>query len=446
MGEPADNALSPLEEQAVGRQMMRQVRSSLPLARDTQLNEYIDTLGQQLVQASGRQNSAFQFFIVRDDSINAFAIPGGYIGINVGLVNAMKYEDQLAGVLAHEIAHVTQRHHARMFAIGKSNSLSAAATILAAILIGQASPEAGQAALAAGLAATQQSTINFTRANEIEADRIGIDILARAEFDPSAMAESFEILRRKNRLNTAGLQLEYLRTHPLDSKRITEAANRAINLTKRSRSKQLDFELFKARLEVFTERDGAQLLLRKKADWRRNPAAHNAYSLALLHLRANQLEEAGEWMQRLTALTKDHPAVMLMNAELTAAKGNSADSQEQLRSLHAIFPERFSVLEILLSQLIEDKKLGTARDLASEYIRRTDQPNPRAWRTLASVQQQLGDNATSHESLARYFAAFDEYGRAANQLELALRYVTPGSQDDLRLRASLNVVRGNSPR
>jgi len=116
MGEPADNALSPLEEQAIGRQMMRQIRGSLPLARDTQLNEYIDTLGQQLVQASGRQNSAFNFFIVEDDSINAFAIPGGYIGVNVGLIDAMKYEDQLAGVVAHEIAHVTQRHHARMFA------------------------------------------------------------------------------------------------------------------------------------------------------------------------------------------------------------------------------------------------------------------------------------------------------------------------------------------
>jgi len=115
MGEPADNALSPLEEQAIGRQLMRQIRTGLPLMRDTQLNEYIDTLGQQLVQASGRQNTPFHFFIVRDAGINAFAIPGGYIGVNVGLINAMKFEDQLAGVLAHEIAHVTQRHHARMF-------------------------------------------------------------------------------------------------------------------------------------------------------------------------------------------------------------------------------------------------------------------------------------------------------------------------------------------
>jgi len=204
MGEPADSALSPREEQAIGRQLMRQIRATLPLARDTQLEEYIDTLGQKLVQASGRQTGGFNFFIIQDKAINAFAIPGGYIGVNQGLIEAMDYEEQLAGVLAHEIAHVTQRHHARTFATGKSRSLSAAATILAAILIGQASPEAGQAALAAGLAVTQQTSINFTRSNEIEADRIGIDILRSAEFDPTAMAESFAILERKNRLNTAG--------------------------------------------------------------------------------------------------------------------------------------------------------------------------------------------------------------------------------------------------
>jgi len=446
MGEPADNALSPLEEQAVGRQMMRQVRQSLPLVRDTQINEYINTLGQQLVQASGRQNTDFNFFIVQDDSINAFAIPGGYIGVNVGLIDAMQYEDQLSGVLAHEIAHVTQRHHARMFAVGKSRSLSAAATILAAILIGQASPEAGQAALAAGRAATQQSTINFTRSNEIEADRIGIDILARAEFDPTAMAESFEILQRKNRLNTAGLQLEYLRTHPLDSKRIAEAANRAANMSARERRDQLDFRLFKARLTVLNSKDPAQLLLQEKSNWRRNATPEAAYALTLLQLRANRLDQAEAWMDRLTEIENEHPTVLLLQAQLKSAQGKNTQSKAQLQSLTNLFPERFSVLEQLLDELIDDRKLGAARDLANDYIRHSDNANPRAWRTLASVQQQLGEVAASHESLAYYFAEFDEYGRSANQLELALRHVAPGSQDELRLRASLNVVRGVAPR
>lgn len=446
MGEPADNALSPLEEQAIGRQLMRQIRATLPLTRDTQLEEYINTLGHKLVQASGRQNGGFNFFIIEDTAINAFAIPGGYIGVNQGLINAMDYEEQLAGVLAHEIAHVTQRHHARTFATGKSRSLSAAATILAAILIGQASPEAGQAALAAGLAVTQQTSINFTRANEIEADRIGIDILNSAEFDPAAMAESFAILERKNRLNTAGLQLEYLRTHPLDSKRIAEASNRAANLTSKSRENQLDFRLFKARMDVLTTEDTAQLLQRKNSQWRRKNSPETAYALTLLHLKANRLEKASVWMKELSSRVKEHPTVLLLEAELKAANGDISGSQKQLKTLHALFPERFSILEALLDQVIDKRQLAEAKTLATNYLRHTDQPHPSAYRTLANVQQQMGEMAASHEMLAYYFAEYDEYERAADQLELALRHIAPGSQDELRLRASLDVVRGVSPR
>jgi len=446
MGEPADSALSPREEQAIGRQLMRQIRATLPLARDTQLEEYIDTLGQKLVQASGRQTGGFNFFIIQDKAINAFAIPGGYIGVNQGLIEAMDYEEQLAGVLAHEIAHVTQRHHARTFATGKSRSLSAAATILAAILIGQASPEAGQAALAAGLAVTQQTSINFTRSNEIEADRIGIDILRSAEFDPTAMAESFAILERKNRLNTAGLQLEYLRTHPLDSKRIAEASNRAANLSAKSRENQLDFRLFKARMDVLTSDDTAQQLQRENSKWRRKNSPETAYALTLLHLQANRLDKASTWMQELSSRVKEHPTVSLLEAELKAAKGDSSGSQKQLKTLHALFPERFSILEVLLDQVIDERQLSEAKTLATNYLRRTDNPHPSAYRTLANVQQQLGEVAASHEMLAYYFAEYDEYERAANQLELALRHIAPGSQDELRLRASLDVVRGVSPR
>jgi len=177
LGEPADNTLSIKDEQQLGEQFMRQIRTQLPLVRDVQLNEYIQELGNRLVLASGKSDSrAFTFFLIDDPQINAFAIPGGYIGVNSGLVEAMAVEEQLASVIAHEVAHVTQRHHARAFATGKNATLSTAAAVLAAIIIGQASPQAGQAALAAGLAASQQSAINFTRSNEVEADRIGIEL------------------------------------------------------------------------------------------------------------------------------------------------------------------------------------------------------------------------------------------------------------------------------
>ena len=152
MGEPADSALSPVEEQLLGAQFMRQIRARLPLVRDVQITEYIQELGDRLVLSAGKSDPGkFTFFVIDDPQINAFAIPGGYVGINSGLIAAMAHEEQLASVVAHEIAHVTQRHHARSFATGSRATLSAAAAVLAAVIIGQASAQAGQAALAAGL-------------------------------------------------------------------------------------------------------------------------------------------------------------------------------------------------------------------------------------------------------------------------------------------------------
>ena len=141
MGEPADSALSPVEEQQLGAQFMRQIRAQLPLIKDVQLNEYIQNLGNKLVLASGKSESQnFTFFLIDDPQINAFAIPGGYVGVNSGLIDAMVQEEQLASVVAHEVAHVTQRHHARAFATGNRATLSTAAAVLACLLYTSPSP------------------------------------------------------------------------------------------------------------------------------------------------------------------------------------------------------------------------------------------------------------------------------------------------------------------
>ncbi|MBX2837362.1 MAG: M48 family metalloprotease [Gammaproteobacteria bacterium] len=447
MGEPADNALSPLEERAIGAQLMRSIRAQLPLVRDVQSEEYIQALGSRLALASGKTNGqAYTFFIINEDTINAFAIPGGYIGVNVGLIDAMQFEDQLASVVAHEVAHVTQRHHARTFATGRSASLSAAAAVLAAILIGQASPEAGQAALAAGIAATQQSAINFTRTNEIEADRIGIEILANAGFNPHAMAETFAIMQRKNRLNTSGAQIEYLRTHPLDNNRIAEAKDRAQSSNARGYQPQIDFELFSARLGVLTTRDSAQLLRAHQAKFKRQRNAGSAYAIALLNFQANRLNSADSALQELDKIAPGHPMAAILKAEILEARGQSTKSRDALQDLLELYPNKYSIVEKLVEHLIRVRRHTDAMDVALYYLRNADNPSPRAWRQLANIQQRLGNQAGSHESLARYYEGFDELGRAVGQLELALRHVAPGSKDDLRLRASLKALQGGGSR
>lgn len=446
MGEPADTALSPAEEQQLGARFMRQIRNQLPLITDVQVSEYIQNLGNRLVLATGRTDlNNFTFFVIDDQQINAFAIPGGYVGINTGLIAAMQHEEQLASVVAHEIAHVTQRHHARAFATGSQTSLTTAATILAAIIIGQASPQAGQAALAAGLAATQQSAINFTRGNEIEADRIGIEILANANYDARAMAETFSILRRKNSINTSDGALEYLRTHPLDNNRIAEAADRSSTKESKERVNSVEFNLFKARLDVLTSNDLAQTLRASQSRFIRDPDASSAYTVAFASHLKNNPRLAREYLENLDAIAPGRPMVELLHADIEKVD-NSADVLSRMSSLSQLFPERYSIVEKRLETLIRKRKLTEAKHVATRYIRATDEPNPLAWRQLASIQQQLNDDAGSHESLARYFESLDELGQAQSQIELALKEVATGSQDEIRLSASLKNLRAKATR
>ncbi len=446
MGEPADNALSPIEEKQLGAQFMRQIRAQMPLVRDVPASEYIQTLGNRLAIASGKASQQeFTFFVINDSQVNAFAIPGGYVGVNIGLIDAMQREEQLAGVIAHEVAHVTQRHHARAFALGNQYSVRTAATILAAILIGQASAEAGQAALAAGMAATQHSTVNFTRTNEIEADRIGIEILTNAQYNPSAMAESFSILRRKNSLNTARGALQYLRTHPLDNNRIAEAKDRANVQPSKAQVPQTDFQLFKARLAVLASEDRGQLLRTYKAQHDKTPTAENTYGIALIHVEANRLDQATVYLNKLKQMTGQHPMTDLTRAVVQEKSGNLDASLATLEALYDYYPERFSVVEKLVELQTRKRKLTLAKQTVTQYIRHIPSPNPLAWRQLASLQQRLGEQAASHESLARYFTGLNELGRAQSQLKLALQHVVPASNDELRLQASLKSLRGIPP-
>lgn len=446
MGEPADSALSPVEEQQLGAQFMRQIRAQLPLIRDVQLNEYIQNLGNRLVLASGKSESQdFTFFLIDDPQINAFAIPGGYVGVNSGLIDAMKQEEQLASVVAHEVAHVTQRHHARAFATGNRATLSTAAAVLAAIIIGQASPQAGSAALAAGLAASQQSAINFTRTNEVEADRIGIEILINADYDPRAMAETFSILRRKNSLNTSLGQLEYLRTHPLDNNRIAEATDRAASKPLKARVTDFDYPLFKARLSILSSTDTGQLKRMYLGQYAKQPTAQSAYALGLIYQRANQAEDAKRYLAKLDTLVSTHPMVELLRADINGLDNNKSDDA-LLDELISLYPDRYSIVEKRLDQLIRDRRLSEASTIVKRYIRDSKNPNPLAWRQLANIQQRLEDKAGSHESLAKYFEAIDELARAASQLELALLEVSPASQDKVRLDASLRDLRAKATR
>ena len=223
IGTPVNTTLTPNDEYQIGAMIVRGLRDAGQILEDPELTEYLQTLGSRLVSHVQNANpQRFQFFLVKDSSINAFALPGGFIGVNAGLVLATHNESELAGVLAHEIAHVTQRHIARSIQAQSRSNLVSTAAMLAAILIGATTGAGGdvmQGAVAVAQGAAAQQRLNFTRANEYEADRVGISTLAAAGFDPRGMPAFFETMGR--RAGLAGSRVpEMLQSHPVTSARI----------------------------------------------------------------------------------------------------------------------------------------------------------------------------------------------------------------------------------
>jgi len=221
------SVLSIDKELQIGQAMMRQLRAQSPMIQDPVLIEYINHLGNSLVKNAQGVNYAFEFFLINNNELNAFAFFGGHVGIHSGLITTADTESELASVLAHEISHVTQRHLARRLeAQSQTQSLTMAA-MLSSVLLTLVNPTVGMAALSASMAATQQASINYTRGNEKEADRVGIALLASSEFDPQAAASFFSKMSAKYRY--ASKPPAMLLTHPLPESRISDARQRALS-------------------------------------------------------------------------------------------------------------------------------------------------------------------------------------------------------------------------
>jgi len=251
LGDASQATISPREERQIGLQIMSQIRADPSYLDDAEIDGYLTSLGYKLISGSNeaQPDQAFEFFTLQDPSINAFALPGGFMGFNSGLILAAQSESELAGVMAHEISHVTQKHLARMISGQKYSLLTTLASLALAILVSRASSQAGQAVLATTQAATIQSQLNFTREHEKEADRIGLTVLVGAGFDPNGMATFFGRLQRAGRFQENGAP-SYLRTHPLTYERIADMENRTQSLSYRQVPDSIEFQLVRAKLRA----------------------------------------------------------------------------------------------------------------------------------------------------------------------------------------------------
>ena len=421
MGDTSETIISAEEERALGEAFMRQARRSLVLVEDPEIDAYVGALGMTLASYSDYRGGSFSFFVVNDPRINAFAAPGGYIGINSGLILATESESELASVVAHEIAHVTQRHLPRAIESASKMALPTAAALLTAVLLGQSNPELGEAALATTLAGHTQSQINFTRANEKEADHIGIQLVGQAGFDPRGMPAFFEKLQQAYRYQENNLP-EFLSTHPVTVARIADSRGRAEQFPPRASDGLSNYATMKAKLRVLTTKPTQQNVDYFKAELQRprdgKDSSAMRYGLALALLEQGQAAAAQQHLEQLLEDEPDRSTYLLALARAQAARGGYDDAVATLELGLDLFPGHRPLTLAYVETLLQDRRPADAYQVMREYTRQRSD-SPLALKLLARAAREAGRDVESHQAMAEYYYQLGELEVAIEQLKIA---------------------------
>lgn len=442
MGSPADAILSKNEENRFGRAIMAQIRLSGQVVEDPLMTEYINEIGRRISAQTNDGEHSFEFFIVEDSRINAFALPGGYIGVHTGLIEATRNEDELAGVLAHEVAHVTQRHIARSIHASQRQSLLSTALMLGALVAGVAggSPDVVQAGMAVAQGTAAQSQINFTRSNEHEADRIGINALHDAGYDPHGMATFFEVM---SRLQPASPELrapEFLLTHPVTTQRIAEARNRAQEYPRQSRTDSVGYGITRARaiVERFDTAAGAvsyfeQTPYEQQSDVER-------YGRAVAYQRDGRHGEANRIFSEL--IEKDPQVIAYhiglgetqFDRDLYAAGTATFDRAVRL------FPRNVPVVISYGEQLLRLGEAEKAHKLLLDMMNNVP-PTPEQVRLIARAASEAGDAAESYYYMSEYELMTGDLVGGIRYLQRALALPELQEIQRIRFEARIDFIR-----
>jgi beta-barrel assembly-enhancing protease len=432
LGDVTSEDLSPANERRLGEAVMRQVRADPSWLPDPDTTEYLNALGFRLVAASPARHSDFSFFAMRDPMLNAFALPGGFIGVHSGLVLGAQTEAELASVLAHEIGHVEQRHIARMISRERDSGLITIGSLLLALLAARSnsasSADATQAALAVGQAAAMQQQLNFSREAEREADRVGHQILVSAGFEPAAMANFFGRLQQGSRVYESAAPV-YLRTHPLTVERMADIQTRVRESRSRPRAESLDFHLIRARLRVLQDesaqglRDASEFFADQLRSRSTPFAAAAHYGRSLVALQAGQQAQALESV--LTAkklVTTPSPYLDKLHVQVLHA-GSAAERNDALR-LAREATVRYPVSRLTALNYAELLQKAGADEQAVSYLReqlalaRSDR---RYHELLARSYERLNRRTLAHQSTAELYLQLGALPAAIEQLHLARR-------------------------
>lgn len=441
--DPSDHSKTSLTSQSerlVGEKIMQKIHGTDFLLPDPVVNEYLGQLAKKFAHKVNITDFKLHFFGVDTSEFNAFAFFGGHVAVHSGLILAVANESELAAVLAHETAHISQRHLARMVAANKQMMPLTYAEILAAIAIGAlASPEAGAHLITAAMAGHMQQMINFTREHEKEADRIGIKLLAESNYDPNAMVTVFERMKRRTQYHE--MPPEYLMTHPVFDSRISDAQHRAASFPKPSNlNDSLQFNLVRARLEVGKEENTSRKINRLKAELQTNPnkiAAQYGYALSLLKNRKSNL--ALPILKDLVAKNPDQWILELALSEAFEIDGQIEIALDRSRGLLKKQPNNYAIILHTADLYLKNNQPQEALNILFPHRKTADYPV--IHQMMAKAYSKTKQPALLHRSQAEWHLIRGEFKAAYLQLDLALEYANTNSQIAAQINERKNAIK-----
>ncbi|WP_347988781.1 M48 family metalloprotease [Methylomonas sp. AM2-LC] len=420
MGDSSGAIISPAQEKELGESFFRGLHSETTINQDMEIQQFIQTIGQQLVAHSYAPANPFHFFVVMDPNINAFAGPGGYIGVNSGLILLTESESELASVMAHEIAHVTQRHLYRSIEQSERMSIPTIAATLASALLAIKAPSAGMAGLMAVQAGNVQFQINFTRDHEKEADRVGMNTLFDSNFDPRSMPIFFERLQQATRFYGSGVP-EFLRTHPMSENRVADTRGRAETYPYRQYPDSIGYALTKAKLAVIAETDKKVALqhfavLELQGTVEQRAVAH--YGIGLAYLDMQQFEAASSVFSKLTEQYPTQPQYISALARTEVESHNFDKANQLFAKAINTFPSNDAIKIDYIRSLLKSSHPQQAL-IILDTLSGTEKRQPIYFELLAQTYADLHQPGESHRYLAEYYYASGATEDAIMQIRLA---------------------------
>ena len=439
LGDRVSGVVSNDQEKIIGNEFLKQVYSQAPLIFDPLIQEYSELLVYRLSEYSQVKDRNFNVLLIDDSSLNAFAAPGGVIGINGGLFLNAQNEGQFASVITHELAHLSQRHFARNILNSQDNNIASVLVMVSAVAAAVATNN--PTAFMAGPAFLQQQSLRYSRLFEREADRVGFNNLINAEYDPSSMGEMFEQMAKLRRL--AGDKIpEFLLTHPISSSRVTDAFNAADQVETPFNTKDsLNYQFIRGRLQIRYEDIPLNSVRKIKGLLKKDPSSNeNRYALSIAYKISGQHEEA---LKVIDSLIIENPKNLILNntkAEILLDQGKSKDALELVNAFLNISPKNYPLSVLKAKILAYDKKLFAAEELIRDQLLRRNN-DPYLWLYLSEVQRDSKNVIGYHQSRAEYYLLLGQYEDALNQLQFALKLTENNFQVSESIMTKINTTR-----